>query len=62
MGFANPIERYTDPHFQRKKVLTNIRGIAEIIVPVRGYGKHSPKLVIIKKEWLTDEVLLSFHK
>ena len=30
--------------------LINIRGLAEIIVPVRGYGRHSPKQVMIKRE------------
>ena len=40
--------------------LINIQGLAEIFVPVRGYGRHSPKQVMIKREWLTDEVLLSF--
>ena len=38
--------------------LINIRGLAEIIVPVRVYGRHSPNQVMIKREWLTDEVLL----
>ena len=30
--------------------LINIRGLAEIIVPVRGYGRHSPNQVMIKRE------------
>ena len=28
--------------------LINIRGLAEIIVPVRGYGRHSPNQVITR--------------
>ena len=56
---------YIDPHFQRKMFQEcnfniNIRGIAEIIVPVRGYTRHSPNQVMIKRKWLTDEILLSF--
>ena len=51
-------------HFQRKcfrnVTLINIRGLAEIIVQIRAYGRHSPKQVMIKRERLTDEVLLSF--
>ena len=38
----------------------NIRGLAEIIVPVRGIGRHSPNQVMIERECKTDEVLLSF--
>ena len=38
-----------------------IRGLAESIVPVRGYGRHSPNHVMIKREKLTDE-LLPFSK
>ena len=30
--------------------VTYIRGLAEIIVPIRGYGRHSPKQVMIKGE------------
>ena len=45
---------YTDPHFQRKifqvLVLINIRGLAEIIVPFRGYGRNSPNHFMIKRE------------
>ena len=58
------METNTNPHFQRKcfrnVTLINIRGLAEIIVPIRAYGRHSPKQVMIKRERLTDEVLLSF--
>ena len=46
----------------RNVTLIKIRGIAEIIVPVRGYGRHSPNQVMIKRERLTDEVLLSFSQ
>ena len=45
---------YTDPHFQhncfRNVTLIDIRGFAEIIVPARGYGRHSPNQVMIKRE------------
>ena len=34
----------------RNVTLINIRGLAEIIVSVRGYGRHSPKQVMIKRE------------
>ena len=34
----------------RNVTLINIRGLAEIIVPVRGYGIHSPNQVMIKRE------------
>ena len=34
----------------RNVTLINIRGLAEIIVPVRGYGRHSPNQVMIKRE------------
>ena len=34
----------------RNETLINFRGIAEIIVPVRGYGRHSSKQVMIKME------------
>ena len=44
----------------RNVSLINVRGLAEIIVPVRGYGRHSPNQVMIKRELLTDEVILSF--
>ena len=45
---------YTDPHFQRKmyqecNFKINIRGLVEIIVSARGYGRHSLNQVIIKK-------------
>ena len=30
--------------------LINIRGLAEIIVLVRGYGRHLPNPVMIKRE------------
>ena len=42
----------------RKVALLNIRGLAEIIELVRGYGRLSPNQVMIKREGLTDEVLL----
>ena len=44
---------YTDPHFQRnlfQECNFNIRGLAEIIVPFMGYGRHSPNQVMIKRE------------
>ena len=31
----------------RNVTLINIRGLAEIIVPARGYGRHSPSQVMI---------------
>ena len=31
-------------------ILINKRGLAEIIVPFRGYGRHSPNQVMIKRE------------
>ena len=34
----------------RNLTLINIRGLAEIIVPFRGYGRYSPNQVMIKKE------------
>ena len=34
----------------RSVILMNIRGLAEIIVSVRGYGRHSPKQAMIKRE------------
>ena len=34
----------------RSVTLINIRGLADIIVPVRCYGRHSPKQVMIKRE------------
>ena len=34
----------------RNVTLINIRGLAEIIVPVRGYDRHSPNQVMIKRE------------
>ena len=34
----------------RNVTLINIRGFAEIIVPVRGYGRHLPNEVMIKRE------------
>ena len=40
--------------------LNNIRGLAVIIVPFRCYGRLSPNQVMIKREVLTEEVLLSF--
>ena len=48
---------YTDP-LQTQ----NVSGLAESIVPVWGYGRHSHNQVMFKREWLTDEVLLSFSK
>ena len=44
----------------RNVTLINIRGLAEIIVQVRGHGRHPLNQVMIKREWLIDEVLLSF--
>ena len=44
----------------RNVTLNNIRGLAEIAVSVGGYGRHSPNQDMIKREWLTDKVLLSF--
>ena len=34
----------------RNVTLINIRGLAEIIVPVRGYDRHLPNQVMIKRE------------
>ena len=34
----------------RNVTLINIRGLAKIIVPFRGYDRHSPNQVIIKRE------------
>ena len=34
----------------RNVTLINIRGLAEIIVPFMGYGRHSPNQVMIKSE------------
>ena len=46
--------KYTDPHFQRKMFqeynFNQKRGLAEIIVPLRGYGRHSANQVMIKRE------------
>ena len=42
--------------------LINIGGLAEIIVPFMGYGRHSPNQAMIKSERLTDDVLLSFSQ
>ena len=45
---------YTDPQFQRiffrNVSLINIRGLAEIIVQFRGYGRNAPNHVMIKIE------------
>ena len=46
--------KYTSPHFQREMFqecnLIDKRGLAEIIVPVRGYGRRLPNQVMIKRE------------
>ena len=42
----------------RNVALINIRDLAEFIVLVRGYGRHSPNQVLIKRELLT---LLKFY-
>ena len=34
----------------RNVTLIDVRGLAEIILPVRGYGRHSPNQVMIKRE------------
>ena len=44
----------------RNVTLINIRGLAVITVPFRGYDRLSPNQVMIKRERLTDEVLLLF--
>ena len=36
--------------FFRKITLINKRGLAEIIVPIRGYGRDSPNQVMLKRE------------
>ena len=46
--------------FFRSITLINIRGLVEIIAPFRGHGRNSPNQVMLKREWLADEVLLSF--
>ena len=52
--FTTQEEIYTDPHFQRKMFqecnFINIRGLAVIIVPFRGYVRLSPNQVMIKRE------------
>ena len=44
----------------RNVTLINIRGLVEIIVPFKGFGRHSPNQVMIKRECLIDEVLFLF--
>ena len=44
----------------RNVTLINKQDLAEINVPVRGYGRHSPNQVMNKWEKLTNEVILSF--
>ena len=44
----------------RNATFINIRGLAKIVLSFRGYGRHSPNKVMIKREYLTDEVLLLF--
>ena len=54
---------YTVTHTSNTKCFRNVtlinkRLLAEIIVPIRGYGRHTLNQVMIKREWLTDKVLL----
>ena len=44
----------------RRIIAINKRGLAEIIVPFRGYGRLSPNQVLNKRGLLTDKFLLSF--
>ena len=44
----------------RNIILINKRGLAQIIVPFRGYDRHSPYQVMIRREWMNDKVLHSF--
>ena len=60
IDFLYILTHTSNAKFFRNVTLINIQGIAEIIVPFRGYGRNSPNQVMIKREWLTDEVLLSF--
>ena len=46
----------------RNVTLITIRVLAEIIVPVSGYDRHSPKQVMNEKECLTYQVRLPFSK
>ena len=49
--FCNTILTHTsNVNFFRNITLINIRGLAEIIVPFRGYGRNSPNQVMIKRE------------
>ena len=34
----------------RNVTLINMQGLAEIIVPLRSYGRHSPNQVMVKRE------------
>ena len=61
------IKVYILTHTSKAKCFSRIhlihkRDLAEIIVPFRGYGRHSPNQVMIKSEWFTDKVLLSFSQ
>ena len=48
--FHNILTHTSNSKCFRNVTLINIRGFAEIIVPARGYGRHSPHQVMVKWE------------
>ena len=50
LAYKNILTHTSNAKCFRNVTLINMRGLAKNIVPVRGYGRHSPNQAMIKRE------------